>query len=127
MAKDIDVKKVYEDLRIGIKNRRELIKQMRKDAEFALGKQWKDDDKRTLEQRGVKALTINKIKPMIKLITGIERQGRTDYKAFPEGQEDNLVSEIVTRLLKNVSKVSRVHNKISDQFKQRNQKLEQET
>jgi len=115
---NIKVKKVYEDLRRGLNAKRKLIKEMRKDAEFALGKQWDDEDKQRLERRGVKALTINKIKPMIKLITGIERQGRTDYKAFPEGQEDELVADIATRLIKNVSKVSRVHNKISDQFKE---------
>lgn len=118
MKEKIDVNKVYKDLQLSIKSRRKLVKEMRKDAEFAMGKQWSDDDKNTLEEAGVKALTINKIKPMIKLITGIERQGRTDFMAFPEGTEDELVSEVATRLLKNVSKVSRVQNKMSEMFKE---------
>lgn len=112
-----DVEKVYEDLKTGLNFFSKLFKEMKKDTEYALGKQWNPEDVQTLYNRGVKALTINKIKPMIKLITGIERQSRADYKAFPEGTEDELLSEVSTRLLKNVAKQSRLKHKISDQFK----------
>jgi hypothetical protein len=111
------VDEVYEDLKVGLNFFSKIFKEIKKDFEYALGKQWNPDDVQTLYSRGVKALTINKIKPMIKLISGIERQSRADFKAFPEGTEDELLSEVATRLLKNVAKQSRLKHKISDQFK----------
>lgn len=112
-----DVEQVYEDLRKYLAFFTPIFKEIKKDTEYALGKQWNPDDVQKLYARGVKALTINKIKPMIKLITGIERQSRSDYKAFPEGTEDELISEVATRLLKNVAKQSRLKHKLSEQFK----------
>lgn len=111
------IEKVYEDLKAYLTFFTPIFKEIKKDTEYALGKQWNPDDVQKLYTRGVKALTINKIKPMIKLITGIERQGRSDYKAFPEGTEDELISEVATRLLKNVAKQSRLKHKLSEQFK----------
>ena len=111
------VDQVYDDLKIYLNFFTKIFKEIKKDTEYALGKQWNPDDVQKLYARGVKALTINKIKPMLKLITGIERQSRSDYKAFPEGTEDELISEVATRLLKNVAKQSRLKHKLSDQFK----------
>lgn len=113
-----DIKKVYKDLDVAVRAQSKLLKEMKIDFNFAMGKQWEDEDVRTLESSGVKALTINKIKPMIKLISGIERQSRSDFVAFPEGTEDELSSEISTRLIKNVVKNSKVERKQSDQFKE---------
>jgi hypothetical protein len=113
----ITVEDVYDDLKTSLNFFTKIFKEIKKDFEYALGKQWNQDDVQTLYTRGVKALTINKIKPMIKLLSGIERQSRADFKAFPEGTEDELLSEIATRLLKNVAKQSRLKHKISDQFK----------
>lgn len=113
-----DVQKVYDDLRESYRYLNKVFKAIKKDFEYALGKQWRASDVKELEDAGVKALTINKIRPLIKLVTGIERQSRSDYKAFPEGMEDELRAEIATRLLKNVSKTSRLKNKISSVFKE---------
>lgn len=112
-----DIDQVYKDLNRSLSYFSKLFKEIKKDFEFAMGKQWDSADVQTLYNAGVKALTINKIKPMVKLITGIERQSRSDYKAFPEGTEDELLSDISTRLLKNVAKQSRLKHKISEQFK----------
>lgn len=111
------IEKVYEDLRASYRYLSKTFNQIKIDFEFALGKQWKEEDVTKLDKAGVKALTINKIRPLIKLITGIERQSRSDVTAFPEGSEDELLSEISTRLIKNVSKVSRLKNKQSEVFK----------
>lgn len=112
-----DVNRVYEDLKASSRYLSKTFKEMKTDFEYALGKQWKDEDKITLDKAGVKALTINKIRPMIKLLSGIERQSRSDFKAFSEGTEDEVLSEIATRLLKNVSKTSSLKNKMSEIFK----------
>lgn len=111
------LERVYKDLRYSAGKYSKLHKTMKEDFEFVQGKQWDDRDVNTLRKQGVKALVINKIKPIIKLITGVERQSKSDFVGFPEGGEDNLVSNIITRLLKNVSKTSDVHTKLSNQFK----------
>lgn len=116
--KKVTVKKVYKDLKFSLKHFRPLYKEMKKDFEYAAGKQWDKDDVIKLESAGVKALTINKISSMIKLVSGIERQSRSDFVAFPEGSEDELLSNIVTRLLKNVVKQSKAERKTSAFFKE---------
>ena len=114
--KDI-ILKVYRDLKYSSEKMSSLRSKIKEDFEFELGKQWDDSDVDDLRKAGVKALTINKIKPIIKLLTGIERQSKSDFKAYPEGAEDSIVSEIVTRLIKNVVKNSMLEIKFSDQFK----------
>jgi len=111
------LQRVYKDLRYSAGKLSKLHKSMKEDFEFVQGKQWEDKDEETLRKQGVKALTINKIKPIIKLITGIERQSKSDFVGFPEGGEDNLVADIVTRLMKNVAKTGDVNVKLSTQFK----------
>jgi len=116
MAEKI-LEKVYSDLKYSASKFSKLHKTMKEDFEFVQGKQWDDSDVDTLRKQGVKALVINKIKPIIKLITGIERQSKSDFIGFPEGGEDSLVADVVTRLLKNVSKTSDVNVKLSTMFK----------
>lgn len=114
--KDI-ISKIYCDLKYSSQKMDSLRKKIKEDFEFELGKQWSDEDTQELEKAGVKALTINKIKPIIKLLSGIERQSKSDFKAFPEGSEDSIVAEIVSRLIKNVVKNSMLEIKFSEQFK----------
>lgn len=94
-----------------------IHKVMESDFEYESGKQWKTEDVTTLKNAGVKALTINKLEPIIKLLSGIERQSKSDFVAFPEGDEDGLIADIVTGLLKNVVKQSKAERKLSTQFK----------
>ena len=111
------VEKVYRDLKYSSERMASLREKIRDDFKFELGSQWDTDDVEELRKAGVKALTINKIKPIIKLLTGIERQSKSDYKALPEGGEDNISAEVATRLMKNVVKNSYLEIKFSEQFK----------
>ena len=111
------LQKVYKDLKYSSSRFSKLFEEMDNDFKFVQGEQWEPTAVEELRKQGVKALAINKVKPIIKLITGIERQSKSDFVAFPEGKEDGLVAEIATRLLKNASKVSDVQRKLSDQFK----------
>ena len=76
---------VIADFKRARAKKREWIEAATEDYEFAVGEQWKPEDIKALEETGVKALTINKIQPNLFLISGIERQNRTDFKAYPEG------------------------------------------
>lgn len=114
--KDI-LKKVYRDLKYSARRYSKLHKAIKDDFKFANGEQWEESDVAELRRAGIKALTINKIKPIIKLITGIERQSKSDYVGLPEGGEDTIVGNMVTKLLKNISKCSSLSTKTSIQFK----------
>ena len=111
------VRVLYSDLKYSHAKSRELHEEMINDTRFAQGEQWSSGDLQELESRGVKGITVNKIKPMIKLLIGIERQSKTDYKVLPEGDEDSITAEIVNRLVKNVVKNSRAELKMSESFK----------
>jgi hypothetical protein len=109
--------KVYKDLKYSALKFSKLFEEIDNDFKFVQGNQWEPSDVEELRKQGVKALVINKIKPIIKLITGIERQSKTDFVAMPEGKEDSLAAEISTRLIKNIVKRTEVGRKISEQFK----------
>ena len=109
LNKDIKIiDRIYRDLKYAAERSSKLHKAMDDDSEFAQGKQWDNKSIKELDARGVKALTINKIKPIIRLLTGIERQSKSDYKVLPEGQEDGIIADISNRLVKNIVKKKKV-------------------
>lgn len=114
--KDMTPERVLCDFKLAYEAKRDWLKEAEQDFEFSLGQQWEDGDVDKLEKAGVKALTINKIRPKIFLLTGLESQNRSDFLAFPEGGEDTIEAEISTRLLKNVMKRSQGDYKVSEQF-----------
>lgn len=119
MAKDktLTIEKSTADFRAAYRAKRKLLEREREDFLFALGKQWNAEDSETLKKAGIKPITDNRIAPNIFLLTGLERQNRTEFKAFPEGEEDGLKADIATALLKNAIKISDFGFKSSDQFK----------
>lgn len=112
----ITPERVIRDLKRARVAKRDWLKAAEEDFEFAVGKQWKDEDKKILEDAGIPALTINKIQPNLFLISGFQRQNRSDWIAYPEGDEDNLEAEIVTHLLKNSVKTCDGEYIVSEQF-----------
>lgn len=108
--------KVLQDLKRAKSVKRDWLDEAEEDFAFAVGKQWRDEDKTTLDRAGVPALTINKIQPNIFLVSGYQRQNRPDIVAYPEGDEDSLSAEIATRLIKNAMKISNGEYKVSEQF-----------
>lgn len=107
---------ILSDLKRAKGVKRNWLDEAEEDFAFAVGKQWRDQDKLTLERAGVPALTINKIQPNIFMISGYQRQNRPDIVAYPEGDEDSLYAEVVTRLIHNAVKVSDAQYKQSEQF-----------
>jgi len=118
MAKDkeMTVERVLDDFTFAYDYKRKFLRFAEQDVEFSLGKQWDDEDVEVLKDRGVLPLTINKIDPILRLLRGLESQNRSDFKAYPEGEEDSLKSEVVTRLIKNAIKMDEGEYKISELF-----------
>lgn len=114
--KALTCEKSMEDFKRAYRPKAKLIARQREDFLFRLGKQWDEQAVQDLAKRKVKAVTDNRIQPNIFLITGLERQNRSDFKAFPEGDEDSVKAEVATDLFKDVIKKSDFSYKASEAF-----------
>lgn len=115
--KDLTVSRVMADFSAAAKVKSTLTKREIEDFKYALGEQWSEEDKISLERAKIKPATDNQIAPNLYLLTGLERQNRTDFKAFPEGEEDGLKAEIASYLFKKSIETSGYGDKSSEQFK----------
>jgi hypothetical protein len=70
------------------------------DDRMYLGDQWSSSNKSKLLADRRPILSINKVKKVIDLTTGWERQNRTDIKYRPENKADTQLSDIYTELAK---------------------------
>lgn len=112
----MDEKKLLDAFQNAKEAKESWVKQAIEDFNFVVGDQWESKDLQTLKEAGKIALTLNKIQALIFLISGIQRQNRTDFKAFPVGEEDSIKAEAVTYLLKDMIRHCDGDYKQSEQF-----------
>jgi hypothetical protein len=115
--KGLTTEKCLNDLKDAYKAKSKLIERQHNDFLFSFGKQWTDEEVSQLEKAKIKPIVDNRIAPNIYLLTGLERQNRSDFKAFPEGEEDGLKAEIASALFKKSIFISKYADKSSEQFK----------
>lgn len=70
------------------------------------GKQWSDEEIETLRKRGQPAITDNRIKDKVEYLLGLERQTRTDPKAFPRTPQDDPGADAATDALRYIADCS---------------------
>lgn len=114
--KKLTIEKVIRNYRRAGRFSSRWRREAEKDLKFTLGEQWEKEIKDKIERQGRPALTLNIIQSNVRLVTGTQRDARSTIKAYPEGGEDELTSEIVTKLLKNVIKRSKAENVLSECF-----------
>ena len=88
----------------------------KEDYDFALGDQWTAEDRIALAEQGRPCLTFNRIKPIINLISGYQRENSARIKVSPEGGEDRIFSEVFDRVLNAMDKWSKLSYKLGYQF-----------
>ena len=115
--KELTIERSMADFKKSYGAKRSLIKREKEDFLFALGDQWSAEDVAKLKEGGMKPFTDNRIQPNIFLLTGLERQNRSEFKAFPVGDEDSVKADIASALFKDSIKVSGYSYKSSEQFK----------
>lgn len=115
--KKLTIERSMADFKKAYRAKRKLIEREKDDFLFALGKQWDSEKYKALKDRKINPVTDNRVAPNIFLITGLERQNRTDFKAFPIGEEDSIKAEIASALFKDAIKSSEYGYKSSEQFK----------
>lgn len=70
---------------------------------FYAGEQWKKTDKDTLEKNDRAALTINEIESKIDLLSGYQRQNRSDMRFYPVEDGDGRIADIINVVVKNIT------------------------
>lgn len=104
------VKKKDEDLvaenrelyRIGVAIEGPSFKLAEVSEEFFMGQQWNHADKSALEAESRAALTINECESKIDLLSGYQRQNRSDFRFLPTEDGDSRVADILNIVVKNV-------------------------
>ncbi len=86
------------------------------DYEFALGNQWTDEDRNALKAESRPCLTFNRIRPIINIISGYQRENSARIKVNPEGGEDKIFSEVMDKALQFIDKVSDLSFTLGYQF-----------
>jgi hypothetical protein len=79
---------------------RPLYDAMEDDFRMCLGDQFTDAQKEELAKKGRPAVVVNHLLKAMKLITGQQKQSKSDIKVFPVEGGDNLKADIYTQLLK---------------------------
>lgn len=69
---------------------------------FGGEKQWKESDKKKLDAADRAVLTVDEIEAKVDLLSGYQRQSRTDTRFFPIEGGDQRISEILNILSKNI-------------------------
>lgn len=73
-----------------------------RDRDYYDHKQWSEEEMEVLERRGQPAITVNRIKPKVDFLQGLERQNRTDPKAFPRTPKHEKAADAATDAIRYV-------------------------
>jgi len=95
----------------------EWVEKAQRDKKFARGDQWDEDVKKELQEQGRPALTLNLIRPLIRLLTGMERKSRYDMRAMPVGDSDSGTARIITGLEKQIEYDNNAQMLYSEMYK----------
>lgn len=93
------------------------IKLAKKCFAYAVGKQWDKEEERRVREAGGVPITIPKIQAYVQLLVGLQSQNQSDTIAYPEGNEDSITAEMLTRALKNVDKRCNFSFRKTEMFK----------
>lgn len=86
------------------------------DYNFALGDQWTEEEKAKLEVQKRPCLTFNRIRSLINVVSGYQRENSARIKVTPEGGEDRVFSEVWDKVLRYQDKCSKLSYKFGYLF-----------
>jgi hypothetical protein len=101
--KDDDVVRDVRQLwKLAKEEEREYRKEAKQAEDFYSGDQWDDADKQKLEGEDRAPLTINEIEGKMDLLSGYQRNNRTDIRFLPIEGGDDRVADILNLVVKNI-------------------------
>lgn len=78
----------------------EWRKSAKEDYDFMRGKQWTDADLKVMKQKSRPVITINRIRPVINLLSGYAAQNETEPDFLPRSEEDDRVARVAKGITK---------------------------
>jgi len=90
--------------------------QAKEDYAFGLGDQWTKEERDTLEGEGRPAFTFNRIRSILNVVSGYQRENSARIKVNPEGGEDSVFSQVWDRVIKWIDKTGKLNYKLGYQF-----------
>ena len=117
MATDKDIKKDFEEAYSQANaGWGDYIKEAKQDFDFMCNEQWNSTEKQYLANQRRNALVFNRIRRVVKIITGYQRKNRLAFKIDPVGMEDDRAASQLTGVLMDVMRVGNGYNVMSDAF-----------
>lgn len=107
---------ITRNLRVAVSHVRKLREIQKEDLNFYLGDQWTSEERAQLKGENRPCLTFNKIKPMVRLVVGHLIQNAARIEVSPEGQEDEVFSAVMDRILDHIDKISNLNFKLTYLF-----------
>ena len=89
-----DIGTYREQFRAAADAARDWREAARRDYEFVAGKQWEEAEVRAFHQSGRPAITINRIKPLINVLSGHQRLNRYDIDFLPRTNDDMEICQV---------------------------------
>ena len=93
------VQKVHDLFKTYSKNREKWAEHAQEDREFRLGKQWTEEQKRTLESRGQAPIVVNRIHPAVEAAKAMITANRPSFRVAAREDSDNKVAQTLSHLL----------------------------
>lgn len=78
----------------------EWRKSAKEDYDFMRGKQWTDADLKVMKQKSRPVITINRIRPVVNLLSGYAAQNETEPDFLPRSEEDDRVARVAKGITK---------------------------
>lgn len=103
MENDIDVSTLSQWFQDAEEATREARQRAERDRDYYDNKQLTDEEVEALKKRGQPPVVINRIKRKIDYLTGLEKQQRTDPKAYPRTPQHEEAAEAATDALRYVA------------------------
>ena len=118
LKKIVDETKEVFDL---YKNKRDIWEsQAREDQEYRLGKQWSDEQEKTLKRRGQAPIVVNRIHPAVETAKAMLTANRPSFKVSPREDSDVKVANVLNSLLSYMYDISdgrsSVRNAVDDYY-----------
>lgn len=88
----------------------------KEDYDFYNGRQWDADDRRNLEEHHRPVITINRIKPLMNVLSGYQRLNRYDINFLPRTNDDMKQAQLRKGVTKYVMDASHYNYEESDVF-----------
>lgn len=115
---DIDpfIEQIKKDSRRAVRAVSDWIKEAKEDFRFALGDQWTPEERAILQEQRRPALTINKTKVQVKVISGHQRTNASRIRASAEGTEDKQFAEAIDKAMSYINKTGKLDFKLNQAF-----------